>query len=232
MAAFLEGKDLSPQSRKHLRMFLQRIYNTLRKADLFAGSLPTDGVDAPRVMRKAPAYLRAEDVRRFLACAPDAEWQEMCAVAVYAGLRRGEIFRLTVDDVDTRDWVLSVTGTKTDADRVVAVHPELRPYVLRAIERRRSGLLWPGKGGNQRSGDSKAADRVAKMCARAGIPKVTFHALRHTWASHLTMSGANPSAIEAMGWSGGTGKVRVDVYQHLSPVFLNAELAKLHYPEG
>ncbi len=112
-------------------------------------------ITSEEVPRRAPKYLRLEDVRPFLAHAPSAEWQEMFAVAVYAGLRRGEIFRLRAEDIDVRDWTMSVTGTKTNADRLVAVHADLRPYLERAMARHPSGLLWPGKHGDARSEDSK-----------------------------------------------------------------------------
>ncbi len=52
-------------------------------------------------------------------------------------------------------------------------------------------------------------------CRRAGLADVTPHVLRHTFASRLAMSGADPRTIQELG--GWASLEMVERYTHLSP---------------
>jgi integrase len=55
-------------------------------------------------------------------------------------------------------------------------------------------------------------------CRRAGLPNVSFHWLRHSWASWHAMNGTPPDVLQALGgWA--TPKI-VQRYAHLSPSYV------------
>jgi len=136
------------------------------------------------------AWIRsAEDVGRFLdGCRSD--WFRMAAaLAVYAGLRKGEVAGLRRAAVDLERGMILVERsydgpTKSKHVRWVPIAPELATLLRRWL------LAHPGElvvtaDGEPITEETKLTWRARYACRRAGIPQVTFHQLRHTAASHL-----------------------------------------------
>ena len=76
------------------------------------------------------------------------------------------------------------------------------------------GLLWPGEGGrNLKRGEAKWP--LYRACMRAGLRRVGWHVLRHTFASHLVMRGVPLKAVqELLGHEDIATTMR---YAHLAP---------------
>jgi site-specific recombinase XerD len=69
---------------------------------------------------------------------------------------------------------------------------------------------------------------LRRTCERAGLRKVAWHVLRHTFCSHLAMRGAAPAAIQALaGHQSVTTTMR---YMHLAPVVLRETVKLLEQP--
>ncbi len=67
---------------------------------------------------------------------------------------------------------------------------------------------------------------IRKLCARAGLRKIGWHTMRHTFASHLAMRGVPLPAIkELMGHSSITTTMR---YAHVAPSTLRSAIAMLN----
>jgi integrase len=146
------------------------------------------------------AALYSSELVKLLSCeAIPLARRRVYALAAYTGLRRGELDRLTVDDVDLEHGTVRVRGTKTDAARRrVPIEPELRPLLALLVEERKSGALLAvpradGKGGS--------ADLIRSDLARAELTRedltaddetrmpFTFHGLRHTAITHWYLAG-------------------------------------------
>ncbi len=151
------------------------------------------------------------------------------ATAVYAGLRLGELAALRWTDVDLERGQLRVSrshGRKTTKGgyaRTVPIIDALAP-ILRAWRLRSPGLLvFPNVNGTQRDeADRVWRETLAAVRERAGLPRldpdenpITFHSLRHTWASHLVMRGVDLYTLMKMG--GWKSYAMVQVYAHLVP---------------
>lgn len=155
---------------------------------------PTSGED-----REQAALFPAEVVQ-LLSCPAVPLARRRCyAVAIYTGMRRSELARLTAQDVDLEHETIKVRGRKTTAaKRTIPIHPALRPLLKVLIAEKPEGALLPvpradGKGG--------AADLVRKDLVRAGLTRAdltrddaehmpfTFHGLRHTCITHWTVAG-------------------------------------------
>ncbi|MCB1768594.1 MAG: tyrosine-type recombinase/integrase [Candidatus Competibacteraceae bacterium] len=52
------------------------------------------------------------------------------------------------------------------------------------------------------------------VCAKAGLPGVRFHDLRHTWASWLAQAGVDPQHLKTLG--GWSTLAMVERYSHLN----------------
>jgi integrase len=132
---------------------------------------------------------RPEDVGRFLdACKP--EWFRVAAaLALYAGLRKGEVAGLRRDAIDFDRGLLRVDRSYDGPVKSKHVRWAPMPPALAAILRQwmlaHPGELLVTAEGARLAEDTALHGYARRSCKRAGIASVNFHQLRHTAASHL-----------------------------------------------
>ncbi|OPX33824.1 MAG: hypothetical protein B1H12_11210 [Desulfobacteraceae bacterium 4484_190.2] len=108
-------------------------------------------------------------------------------MALYTGMRRGEIFRLKWEDIDLEKGFIHIRDPKGGIDQTIPLNEGVKS-VLAGIYRGKKKFVFPGKGGGRLKNIQKAVNRIK---ARAGLPKDfrPLHGLRHTFASFLASSG-------------------------------------------
>jgi integrase/recombinase XerD len=153
-----------------------------------------------RAPQRLPVTLSAEEVRLLLDAAPTLRERAMMEVAYSGGLRLSEVLRLKVTDIDSCRMIIRVERGKGGKDRNVMLAASLLE-TLRAYWKQRKPRTWlfPGQGGNRPLNATipQRAFRVAKQAARIDRP-VSFHSLRHSFATHLMESGVNVRTIQAL----------------------------------
>jgi integrase len=206
---------------------------------------PSERIDLPNGDSKRPTRIASAAEAAALLAALPADDRPVWATAFYAGLRRGELQALRVCDIDLagnliaveRGWdqVEGVIEPKSRAgSRGVPLLSILRGYLVAHLDRcgRRGEALVFGRTTTEAfyastvDGRAKRAWKAANKRERAAaeeegrearlLTPITLHHCRHTFASLLIDSGANPKAIqEFMGHS----KIQTtfDVYGHLLP---------------
>ena len=127
-----------------------------------------------------------------------------------AGLRKGEVLRLTVSDVDVDAGTIRIErgkGTNGGKDRTAYATPQLVVLLAQYGEaRRRAGQTHPEflsstDGANHGIGDVTIR-RLFKLLTREMNMRITPHMLRHTYATLLRQSGvADRVAQELLGHS-------------------------------
>ncbi len=120
-------------------------------------------------------------------------------------VRRAELIRLQLSDINSKRMVVHVRGGKGRKDRDVMLSPQLlvslRTY-LRRLHRRPKQWLFPG--GAWHTGDDPISVNVPwnachQAAQRAGIDKpVHPHTLRHCFATHLLEAGADLRTIQIL----------------------------------
>lgn len=162
--------------------------------------------------RKTPRILSAAEARRLLAMAvadtkSQAMWPALLALCIYAGLRKSEATSLRWRNVDIEQGRLIVRDTKSGHDRVVPLHPELRPWLppagapdhLVLQGRRRRGAAAANPEADQLVGAQKALSRALEA---GGLPHRSMHDLRHTFASLAVQAGVDLETLRvALGHS-------------------------------
>jgi integrase/recombinase XerD len=111
-----------------------------------------------------------------------------------------EVLHLRVTDIDSGQMILRVEQGKGKKDRNVMLSPALL-QTLRSYwkESRPRVLLFPGQDGKQALNATVIQRAFAQAKLRARITKpVSFHSLRHSFASHLMESGVNVRTIQAL----------------------------------
>jgi integrase/recombinase XerD len=153
-----------------------------------------------RAPQRLPVTLSAEEVRRLLDAAPGLRERAVMETSYSGGLRLGEVLRLKVTDIDSRRMVIRVERGKGGKDRNVMLGHSLLE-TLRAWWKQAKPRTWlfPGQGGARPLNPSvvQRAFKVAKQVARIDKP-VSFHSLRHSFATHLMESGVNVRTIQVL----------------------------------
>lgn len=185
--------------KKPARQTVANALNLLRvclEAACDAGHLeknPAREVRVPRVARTSEGWtwLRTEEIAKLLGEKVDAEQRDMFAVAIYTGLRAGEIFGLEWRDVDLRAATATIRyswkGTPTKRGEARTVHLFAPVVAALKLQQKRSGKrthVFPDRTGQPRSKD-QMPDLGAALEAAGVHRHVRFHDLRHTCASHL-----------------------------------------------
>ncbi len=153
-----------------------------------------------RAPQRVPVVLSREEVARLLAAVPTLRERAAMEIAYGAGLRLNEVLNLKLTDVDGERMILRVDQGKGRKDRNVMLSPKLLE-TLRTYWRRARPRVWlfPGQGGKRHLHPTilQRAFKQAKVEARITKP-VSFHSLRHTFATHLLESGVNVRTIQAL----------------------------------
>lgn len=229
------GKRPAPQT-------VQNALNLLRvalEAAVEGGhceSNPVREVRMPRMARDTEGWdwLREDEVVKLLGCKDlPAETRRILAVAIFTGLRQGELWGLRWRDVDLVRGELRVAKSfaqPTKGGRVRRV-PLLGP-ALEALKAqpRRCSLVFPLADLQMRHrGDDADWHAVREL---AGIRRVRFHDLRHTCASHLVQGTWSPLYIDralrledVKAWLGHRTIRTTERYAHLCPDALLARVS-------
>jgi integrase len=108
-------------------------------------------------------------------------------LALFTGMRRGELFKLKWNDIDFERGFIHIRDPKGGPDQKIPLNEAAR-QLLENHPRTDSPYIFPGRYGGQRTDVKKAVNRIKK---RAGLPKDfrPLHGLRHVYASMLASSG-------------------------------------------
>jgi len=139
-------------------------------------------------------------------------------VALHTGMRKSEQFTATWDQVDLERGFIYLSMTKNGADRFVTLN-SAAVQVLRRLQERHKRLGLPPESTlfhSKRDGLIKNPRKwFATALEQAKIEGVTWHTLRHTFASRLVMAGVDLKTVqELMGHKTIAMTAR---YAHLAP---------------
>lgn len=153
-----------------------------------------------RAPQRVPVTLSPEEVTRLLAAVPGLRERAAMEIAYGAGLRLSEVLHLKLSDIDSERMILRVDQGKGKKDRNIMLSPALLE-TLRAYWRESKPRVWlfPGQGGKRPLNATiiQRAFKQAKEQARIAKP-VSFHSLRHSFATHLLETGVNVRTIQAL----------------------------------
>jgi integrase len=182
------AKTRKPQTVKHVLALLNRIINFGAKKGLCPGL--SFKIEFPKVNNKKTEDLTGEQLQALLEVMeqdPKLQAANLMKMALFTGMRRGELFRLQWQDVDFERGFIHIRQPKGGVDQKIPLNQAARE-LLNAHPRTSSPFVFPGRGGNQRTDINKQVTRIKKA---AGLPKDfrALHGLRHVYASMLASSG-------------------------------------------
>ena len=145
-----------------------------------------------------------EDIRKFLDEVKNTtDYYAYYLTTIQLGLRLGEVAALKKIDFDFRHRTLSINeqwnckhkqtdSLKGNQPRVVSVNEDLAKVLKEEIERSlHPTLIFSSATGNRVSSKTLASRTFYRIMDRAGVPRISFHGLRHTYAFHYIRNGGN-----------------------------------------
>ena len=183
---------------------------------------PFKNVDAARVR-----YLSADECTRLMnASAPD--FRPLVQAALLTGARYGELIAMNCDDYNADAATVSVFESKSGKTRHIPLNDE-GVMLFSQLTGGRKGRIFLNANGEP-WGQWQQARALAAAAEAASVENVTFHTMRHTYASNLAMRGVPMSVIaNALGHS--STRMVESHYAHLSPSYvadtIRANLPKL-----
>ena len=187
----------------------------------------------PKKALNLPMVLSQEEVARLINAAL-TPFHRIILMMLYAtGVRRAELARLKIRDIDSQRMVIHVQGGKGRKDRDIMLSPKLlaalREY-WRGLKRKPTQWLFPG-GCSHTSERPITPKTVYYACChaarQAGLQekKIHPHTLRHCFATHLLESGADLRTIQLL--LGHRDLEETTIYLHLSRRHLSATASPL-----
>lgn len=220
-----EGKDDEPNR----LMTPQRVNRYLAWLRHVLNGVVRDGKIPNNPVLKLKMYREPKGKTRFLS--PEEEqlllgklgprhgpWARL---AILTGMRQAEQFRLQWKDVDLERGLLTLPTTKAGGVQYVHLNEEAKA-ILRGFDSwQRSKWVYPSRNPAAPMDARNFYNYVWVPAVTAtGMEWVTWHDLRHTFASRLAMSGHNEGTIAALLRHSTTALVKR--YAHLSPSHLKA----------
>jgi integrase len=196
------------------------------------GAMPqniTELVIAPTSQRHEFDTFTAEQARGFLQAAQGDRLEALYVLAITTGMRQGELLGLRWQDVDLeRGRLQLVRQLKNRQSRRAVLLPELAATALvrhrdrQAVERELQGAYWeecglvfPNTIGRPLSPNNLRDRSFFPLLARAGLPRVRFHDLRHSCATLLLGEGVHPKVVSDLLGHSQVG-ITLDLYSHVT----------------
>lgn len=156
-------------------------------------------------------YLSIEECQRLIECC-GPRLKPIVIMALNTGMRKGEILNLTWDNIDMQHDLILLDQTKNGESRQININKTLKATLISLPRRIDDGYVFYDPITNSPYQSVKRS--LATALKKAGIRDFHFHDLRHTFASHLVMSGADITTVkELLGHKSLSMTLR---YSHLS----------------
>lgn len=221
-------KGYAPATVKHCLVLARQIINKAIAWGMWDGENPTRKIKMPKLNNRRERFLTPTEAERLLG---DLEMvsdrlHDMSLLSLHTGMRAGEIFGLRWGDVDLDNKLIHIADPKSGEARKAF----MTQAVAEALQARKNGEnhleeyvftanRGSGKGGKILEVSNAFARAVDRLGFNDGImdprQKVTFHTLRHTFASWLALRGTPILTIKEL--LGHKSLAMTERYSHLLP---------------
>ena len=221
-------KGLAPKTVRNIHQMIGSAYNLAMEQRLVTKN-PTQGCALPKVEHKEMRTLTSDQLSAFFQEARDSGVFALYYIDLTTGLRRGELLGLKWSDIDLEKGDLRVQRQIGRIDGKIIEMPLKTKNAYRTLllsadaisvlmqQRRKTGnseWVFPSPTGGPMSPDS-VLHMLHRVLKRAGLPKVRFHDLRHTFATLALQNGVDIKTVSGMLGHFSAG-FTLDTYAHVT----------------
>ncbi len=205
------SKEVSPATTNRALTCLRSMFNRAIAWGKFQGANPVKGVKFFKENNARLRYLEKEEIARLLKYCR-GHLKPIVILALNTGMRKGEILNLKWRDIDFTRGIIYLLRTKNNERREIPMNEAVKTALIRVKKHPESPYVFCGKDGKP---FTEVRTSFFTALKKADIINFRFHDLRHTFASHLAMSGVDLNTVrELMGHKSLEMTLR---YSHLSP---------------
>ena len=223
-----QPKGLSPKTVRNIHQIIASAMKLAKEQKIIATD-PTVGCALPKLEHREMKTLPVEQLTSFLREAKDSGIFEMYYVELATGLRRGELLGLKWEDIDfeygnlrVKRQIARINGEVMEAPLKTKNAYRTLPLaedtiaVLKQPRKKAGSSPWvfPGPTGGPISPDS-VLHMLHRVLKRAGLPRVRFHDLRHTFATPALQNGVDIKTVSGMLGHFSAG-FTLDTYAHVT----------------
>lgn len=223
-----QSKGLSAKTVRNIHQIISSAMQLAREQNLIIGN-PAEGCALPRLEHREMKTLPVEQLQSFLREAKDSGVFELYYLELATGLRRGELLGLKWEDIDlergdlrVKRQIARINGEVVEAPLKTKNAYRTLPLAADTIDvleaqRKKAGdspWVFPGPTGGPISPDS-VLHMLHRVLKRAGLPRVRFHDLRHTFATLALQNGVDVKTVSGMLGHYSAG-FTLDTYAHVT----------------
>lgn len=205
--------ETSPSTANRNFTTLRAVINKVIRLRLYKGINPCIGVAKQKENPARTSYLSTEQIRTLLGNMPERS-RNLVAFAICTGMRRGEILRVSWQDIDLLNGIIHIYESKSGNKREVPIMSSLKQILL-TMNPQKSGVLFPFT-------ETMVEYDYKRALKKSNITGIRFHDLRHTFASHFMMNGGSLTDLQRI--LGHSDLKLTQRYAHLSPTYLRKSI--------
>ncbi len=212
MFCLIKEKNISPSKQNSIinaiKFYLEKVLGLPRTKY---------SITRPKKAKTLPGILSIKDTLAVINAPSNLKHRAILYTIYSAGLRIGEIPKLRLEDIKSKDKQIFVKGAKGNKDRYTLLSDQTLD-ILRAYYKdyKPSYWLFEGQTGGQYTTSSiqkifRKAVEKSGICAWA-----TPHMLRHSFATHLLQGGVNLRYIQVL--LGHSSPETTQIYTHVAEI--------------
>jgi integrase len=203
----LKAKDLSDATIHQVLALIRAIYRKSVTWRLYDGQIPTEGIKFPKIENKRLKFLSHEEADQLLKAIKEKSKQvyNQSLLALFCGLRFSEIAKFTWEDVDLPNGIIQIRDAKEGSRQSYITEPikEMLEALHDNKKHRKNDLIFPDLKGERQKQISRTFYEVIKeLKFNQGVTdnryNVSFHTLRHSFASWLAIQGTSLYEIKEL----------------------------------
>lgn len=227
-----EKTGLAPRTICYALAVVRQVFNYARRHGYFDGESPTTKIRKPSEDNRRLRFLTREEAEALLARIAETsqDVHHMALLSLHTGMRAGEIFSLCWQDVDLERGILTLRNTKNGRSRPAFLTDQAKGMIKarKPTAPSPTDLVFPPTGNRQKGKIQRISDTFPKAVDTLGLNKgisdprhkITFHTLRHTYASWQVERGVDLYTVKEL--LGHKTLAMTSRYAHLSPSTLQA----------
>ncbi len=198
----------APGSVKHCLVLFRQMFNKAVLWGMYKGDNPIKGVKLPTLQNQRERFLTYDEAALLLnelkvdqsrtknpGDKKDPQLHDMALLSLHCGLRAGEIFNLKGQDLNFENGLINISDPKNKESRKAFMTDAVKEALSKRIPKSRDKFVFKDRKHDGKINSISTAYR--KAINRLGFNKgiadprhiVTFHSLRHTFASWLALQG-------------------------------------------
>jgi site-specific recombinase XerD len=191
-------KNVRHLSRETIRNHLQGIRYVFRR--LYKRIDIIQDIPYPKQTKRLPLILSSKELKLLFESTHSLKHRMILKIAYGGGLRRNEISRLKLVDIDSKNHLIRIENSKGNKDRYTLLArnlvPELREYYKKYQPQK---YLFNGRIKGFPYSEEGLRWTFTQALRQSGLQKqVSLHSLRHSFASHLLAMGTDLFTIQKL----------------------------------